>query len=134
LNYRSQSNIGINTYGGSGSIWEGRYKANLVQDDGYLLICMRYIELNTVRADMVTSPKQYQWSSFHRNGQGGKDAVVMSPSLYHKLGRTKDLRPVAYVELFKAHVDDIDLSELPMPGKLARHWVMIIFVKKLKVS
>jgi putative transposase len=134
LNYRSQSYIGINTYGGSGSIWEGRYKANLVQDDRYLLICMRYIELNTVRADMVTSPKQYQWSSFHRNGRGGKDAVVMSPSLYHKLGRTKDLRPVAYVELFKAHVDDNDLSELPMPGKLARHWGMIIFVKKLKVS
>jgi putative transposase len=44
------------TYGGSGSIWEGRCKANLVQDDRYLLTCMRYIELNPVRADMVTSP------------------------------------------------------------------------------
>jgi hypothetical protein len=31
---------------------------------------------------------------------------------YHKLGRTKDLRQAAYVELFKAHVDDIDLSEI----------------------
>jgi putative transposase len=44
------------TYGGSGSIWEGRYKANLVQDDRYLSTCMRYIELNPVRADMVASP------------------------------------------------------------------------------
>jgi putative transposase len=43
------------TYGGNVSIWEGRYKANLVQDDRYLLTCMRYIELNPVRADMVTS-------------------------------------------------------------------------------
>jgi putative transposase len=100
------------TYGGSGSIWEGRYKANLVQDDRYLLTSMRYIELNPVRADMVTGPEQYQWSSFHRNGRGQKDAVVMSHSLYHKLGRTKDLRQAAYVELFKAHVDDIDLSEI----------------------
>ena len=40
---------------------------------------------------MVTSPGQYQWSSFHQNGRGEKDAVVMSHSLYHKLGRTKDL-------------------------------------------
>jgi putative transposase len=40
------------TYGGNGSIWEGRYKANLVQDDRYLLTCMRYIELNPVRADI----------------------------------------------------------------------------------
>jgi hypothetical protein len=52
---------------------------------------------------------------------------------YHKLGRTKDLRQAAYVELFKAHVDDIDLK-YAMPGKLARHWGMIIFVEKLKVS
>jgi putative transposase len=44
------------TYSGSGSIWEERYIANLVQDDRYLLTCMRYIELNPVRADMVTSP------------------------------------------------------------------------------
>jgi putative transposase len=97
-------------YGGSGSIWEERYKTNLAQDDQYLLICMGYIELNPVRADMVTRPEQYQWSIFHRNGRGEKDAVVMSHSLYHTLGRTIDLRQAAYVELFKAHVDDIDLS------------------------
>ena len=44
------------TYGGSGSVWEGRYIANQVQDDRCLSTCMRYIELNPVRADMVTSP------------------------------------------------------------------------------
>jgi putative transposase len=44
------------TYGGTGSIWEGRYIANLVQDDRCLSTCIRYIELNLVRADMVASP------------------------------------------------------------------------------
>ena len=43
MNYRGQSHLGINTYGGSGSIWQGRYKANLVQDERYLLTCMLYI-------------------------------------------------------------------------------------------
>ena len=134
MNYRNQSYLGINTYGGSGSIWEERFKTNLAQDDRYLLIFMRYIELNPVRADMVIRPEQYQWSSFHRNGRGEKDAVVMSHSLYHTLGRTIDLRQAACVELFRAHVDDFDSSEIRNAGKLARHWGMIIFVKKLKVS
>jgi putative transposase len=80
------------TYGGSVSIWEGHYKANLVQDDRYLLTGMRYIELNPVRADMVSRPEQYQWSSFHRNGRGEKDDFVVPHGLYHKLDRTKDLR------------------------------------------
>ena len=43
------------TYGTSGSIWDGRYKANLVQEEHYLLNCMRYIELNPVRAKEITA-------------------------------------------------------------------------------
>ena len=100
------------TYGGSGSIWEGRYKANLVQEESYLLICMRYIELNPVRANMVPTPEQYQWSSFHRNGRGEKDGLVIPHNLYQKLGKTEELRRVAYMALFEGHVDDNDLSKI----------------------
>ena len=57
-------------YGTSGTIWEGRYKASLVQEDGYLLTCMRYIELNPVRANMVAHPREYRWSSYRTNGAG----------------------------------------------------------------
>lgn len=55
------------TYGTSGSIWEGRYKASLIHAEDYLLTCMRYIELNRVRADMVKNPAVYRWSSFRAN-------------------------------------------------------------------
>ena len=56
-------------YGKSGSLWEGRYKASLVQDDKYLLRVMKYIELNPVRACMVELPGEYRWSSFcHDSG------------------------------------------------------------------
>lgn len=44
------------TYGTSGSIWEGRYKASLIYDEQYLFTCMRYIELNPVRNNMVKTP------------------------------------------------------------------------------
>ena len=60
-------------YGTSGTLWEGRYKASLVQEDGYLLTCMRYIESNPVRANMVAHPREYRWSSYRTNGEGRED-------------------------------------------------------------
>ncbi|MCP5409662.1 MAG: transposase [Chromatiaceae bacterium] len=50
--------------GRSGSLWEGRYKASPIQRDDYLLCCCRYVELNPVRAGMVTSAEAYLWSSY----------------------------------------------------------------------
>ena len=46
-------------YRRSGTLWEGRYKASLVDVEKYLFTCYRYIELNPVRADMVRSPSEY---------------------------------------------------------------------------
>ena len=40
-------------YKRSGTLWEGRFKSSLVDSDAYLLTCMRYIEMNPVRANMV---------------------------------------------------------------------------------
>jgi putative transposase len=80
------------TYGSSGSIWEGRYKASLIHDEEYLLACMRYIELNPVRADMVRSPAHYRWSSYRCNGQGKEDALITPHALYMALGKTLPTR------------------------------------------
>lgn len=49
-----------NRYKRSGALWEGRYKASLVDSESYLLTCMRYIELNPVRAGMVRHPGDYR--------------------------------------------------------------------------
>ena len=48
------------SYHRSGTLWEGRYKSSLIDSDKYLLVCMRYIELNPVRAAMVEHPGEYQ--------------------------------------------------------------------------
>jgi putative transposase len=63
-------------YGRSGTLWEGRYKGSLVQDEVYLLSCMRYIELNLVRATMVKTAAQYRWSSYHANASGRKSELI----------------------------------------------------------
>ena len=49
--------------GRSGTLWEGRYKSSPIQTEAYLLACCRYIELNPVRARMVSEPEKYRWSS-----------------------------------------------------------------------
>jgi Transposase and inactivated derivatives len=59
----------------SGTLWQGRYKASLVESGQYLLACMRYIEMAPVRASIVKIPKNYQWSSYKANAQG-QDAQV----------------------------------------------------------
>lgn len=41
------------TYRRTGTLWESRHKASLVQEEQYLLKCYRYIELNPVRAEIV---------------------------------------------------------------------------------
>jgi REP-associated tyrosine transposase len=90
------------TYGGSGSIWEGRFRASLIQSEAYLLACMRYIELNPVRANMVAAPGQYRWSSYRKNAQGKDDKLVTAHALYLVLGKTRAVRMEAYRALFKS--------------------------------
>jgi putative transposase len=48
----------------TGSLWEGRYKASPIQSDAYLLQCSRYVELNPVKAAMVSRAEDYEWSSY----------------------------------------------------------------------
>ena len=101
-------------YGRSGSLWEGRYKASLIQEETYLLRCMRYIEMNPVRAGMVKSPLDYRWSSHHRNGYGlGVRDDSLNPHLiYQELGDDKDARQVAYLALFEADESGEGLGQI----------------------
>ncbi|WP_413439497.1 transposase [Sulfuriferula sp. GW1] len=47
-----------------GHLFQGRFKAILVDRDAYLLEVCRYVDLNPVRAAMVADPAQWPWSSY----------------------------------------------------------------------
>jgi REP element-mobilizing transposase RayT len=47
-----------------GHLFQGRYKAILIQKEAHLLELSRYVVLNPVRAQMVPSPEQWRWSSY----------------------------------------------------------------------
>jgi len=100
------------TYKRTGTLWEGRYKSSLIDSDRYLLTCMRYIELNPIRASMVIHPGEYKWSSYQANAHGRDDALIEPHPLYLELGGNPDIRQTAYRELFRHHMDNDTLHEI----------------------
>ena len=100
------------TYRRTGTLWEGRYKASLIDSDAYLLTCMRYIEMNPVRAAMVDHPGEYRWSSYATNAQGREKSLVTPHPLYSALGADDSTRHAVYRELFRGHLDDETLHDI----------------------
>ncbi len=100
------------TYRRTGTLWDSRYKSSLIQSETYLLECMRYIELNPVRAAMVDDPAHYRWTSYRTNGLGQADALVSPHPLYAALGDSSDARQKAYRDLFRAHLDQAAIDDI----------------------
>jgi putative transposase len=95
----------------SGTLWEGRHKASLVDAENYLLACMRYIEMNPVRAGMVAHPAEYPWSSYRMNGQSEHDPIVTKHECYSRLADTKEVRCRCYRDLF-SQLDSDDIHAI----------------------
>lgn len=93
------------SYKRSGTLWEGRFKSCLAQEDQYVLVCYRYIELNPVRSGMTSLPGDYPWSSYSHNGQGKTNTLITPHPLYLQLSGNKENRLTIYRDLFKAHLD-----------------------------
>jgi len=92
-------------------LWEGRHKGHILESEDYFLICMRYIEMNPVRAGMVEHPAQYRWSSYAANAQGIDNVIIQPHELYLSLGKSPEARQATYQGLFKSaiHPDEFDL-------------------------
>ncbi len=88
----------------SGTLWEGRYKSTLLQTDRYLLACMAYIDLNPVRAGMVTEARDYPWSSHGLYVGLRADKLVTPHALFWDLANTPFGREAAYADLVRAGV------------------------------
>ncbi|WP_339723373.1 transposase [uncultured Paraglaciecola sp.] len=99
-------------YKRTGSLWEGRFKSCLVQQDDYLLQVSRYIELNPVRAGIVNDPAQYSWSSFQINALGKISELSTHHMLYQALGKNAKDRQAAYRALFPQHLEDKLLEDI----------------------
>ena len=100
------------SYQRTGTLWEGRYKATLIDSDVYALTCYRYIELNPVRAKMVNHPSEYPWSSYRCNALGDSCDVITPHELYQALDKSQEKRQDAYRGLFTSVIDEKTLDAI----------------------
>ena len=99
-------------YKRTGTLWEGRYKATLIDTEQYVFTCMRYIELNPVRAGLAGRPSDYPWSVYRCNALGDNDNVVKAHQKYNCLGANDEERRAAYQDLFSGHISDKELADI----------------------
>ncbi|WP_040661958.1 transposase [Nitrococcus mobilis] len=100
------------TYRRRGTLWEGRHKGMIIESETYLLTCMRYIELNPVRAGMVARPRHYRWSSYAVNALGEENCIVSPREEYLRLGQTRLQRWEAYRALFDTELSVEELDRI----------------------
>jgi putative transposase len=87
-------------YGHEADVWDERFDGTPVHARRYVLACMRYIELNPVRARLVPEASAYRWSSYRANAEGAQDRLVTPHPAYFALGRSGEERRSAYRALF----------------------------------
>ena len=99
-------------YRRTGTLWEGRYRATLIDSAGYLLTCSRYIELNPVRARRVGHARSYPWSSYRWHAEGKTDPLITDHRVYRALGKTSGERQRAYRELCRVPIEQESLVSI----------------------
>nr|WP_304382529.1 transposase [Xanthomonas vasicola] len=99
-------------HGRTGTLWEGRYKACLVDSADDVLRCYRYIELNPVRARLADNPAAYRWPSCPANlGQRKHSALAPHPCWF-ALGSDLIERSNAYRALLDEGLSDELLANI----------------------
>jgi putative transposase len=96
----------------SGHVWQGRFKSPVIEDDGHLLVVLRYIEANPLRARMVTDPAEYRWSSYQRHGMGVDDPLLSDFPEWEELGRTEAERRKRWRGKVRAEQKESELAEV----------------------
>ena len=91
--------------GRSGTLWEGRYRSSIVCKDTYLLACTRYVEMNPVRACMVSHPSEYRWSSYREKTVGVPEMIDPDPS-FLALATDEPQRKRAYEKWVLSSIPD----------------------------
>ncbi len=93
-------------YQRTGTLWEGRYKSTIVEKERYFLACLRYIEMNPLRANLVRELKEYKRSSHMSHAYGMEDKILDKNEWYESLGETGEKKQRAYREFFKETIPE----------------------------
>jgi putative transposase len=106
-----------------GHLWQGRFASN-VMDESYLIAAARYIELNPVRAGLVSNPTEYRWSSANAHMVGADDKLVKVKPLLELVSD--------WQALLGSAMPDEQVNVLRMHERTGRPLGNEIFIKQLE--
>ncbi len=96
----------------TGTLWQGRYKATVLDPARYFMTCSAYVELNPVRAGIAYSAGEYPWSSYQHHIGIRHDPIISEHALYWSLGNTPFEREAAYKKRVECGVNEEDVRDL----------------------
>jgi putative transposase len=99
-------------YDRAGTLWQGRFKASVIDSETYFMACSRYIELNPVRVQLVSEPGEYPWSSYAHHIGLKTDPLITDHPLFWALGNTPFEREAAYRRLMQQPPDRVEIEQL----------------------
>lgn len=109
-------------HGRTGALWEGRFRATVVEAELHLLNCMRYVESAPVRLQLVESASEYPWSSAAHHIGRRTDGMIAEHPLYWRLGNTPFEREAVYTGLLNQPLP-LPLQE-QMAGATEKGWLL----------
>ncbi len=89
------------SYDSTGTLWEGRYRATVIDSSDYMLLCYKYMESDPVRSGLVEKAEEYRWSSYNHNALAQVDEMISPHREYLNLGAGAKSRARAYRKFYK---------------------------------
>jgi putative transposase len=99
-------------YARRGTLWEGRYRATVIEAQQYFLLASRVVEMAPMRAELVASPHDFKWSSYRHHIGMTLDSLITDHPLYWSLANTPFERQRAYTELCEQPLDERETNRL----------------------
>ncbi len=109
-------------YARRGTLWEGRYRATVIEGERFFLLASRVVEMAPVRNGLVAAAEDYRWSSYRHHIGLTVDSLITDHPLYWALGNTPFERQRAYRELCEQPFDERETNQL-MQATL-KGWVL----------
>lgn len=90
----------------TGTLWDGRFRAAVIDSERYLLSCMRYIESKPVGSGLATTAGDYPWSSACHHLGLRQDPLVTDHRLFWALGNTPFERELVWRSLLGQELEE----------------------------
>jgi putative transposase len=99
-------------HGHVGSLWEGRFRATVVEPERHLLACMRYAEDLAAGLDLSTGLGRQAWSSAAHHLGGSTDPLIGDHLQYWSLGNTPFEREAAYKGISQQALTQVEITRI----------------------